>query len=243
MWMAVGSGPVPGVAARSVPTGRTAVVLEAGHRAVGGMRRASHTQTESSSAAASPQLPPKSKRLRKRWTISVQRQFLEEVEARYGITEMEHWQRVTVADIVQEGGSGMLRHHKSFFDALASVLADREQHWGKWCPSRARPLLHPGYWEKPERRRAFLDGLKERYHITGPEGWQEITADRIRENGGRRLLDRYKRDPEGGQVLQLLRDTYPEQEWCSTKSRTRLPKGYWDDPENIRCGEPRSQLS
>lgn len=161
-----------------------------------------------------------------------QRKFLEEVERKYSISEMEHWQRVTVADIVREGGSGLLRHHKGFFNALATVLADREEQWGRWCQRRARPLVHSDFWAEGERRRAFLDDLKERYGITGPEGWKQMTTERIRANGGRKLLGRYS--GQGGQVLQLLRDTYPEEDWSSALCRERAPLGYWKDQSNIR---------
>lgn len=158
------------------------------------------------------------------------RLFLEDVARHMGIQSPEDWGKVSSKDIVRFGGASLLRRFSSPLAAAIDSFSEMDF-------SGVRPKRTPRVtWESRAQRRAFMDRVAERYNVKSQEDWQRVRAEDIRSLGGTGLLSRFP------SMFALLRDTYgaesgtedEHQSWDPLLCRSRVPRNYWAQEENIR---------
>lgn len=85
------------------------------------------------------------------------------------------------------------------------------------------------YWDDFANQRAFMDGIAQKYQIDTPKNWKKVTKNQIKQEGGSRLLSKYK------SFERLLKAIYPEFDWESKElQRKRKGSSYWSTVENQR---------
>lgn len=122
-----------------------------------------------------------------------QRNFLSQFAIVYKLHHLHDWGKVTVAQIEDFGGYGILAHYqKSIFEMLKSVFPGKkieiiihlEHQWKReWFP-RVQ-LYKRSYWENNENQRKFLETLAETLHIKNPADWRKVNSSLLQRHGGR----------------------------------------------------------
>lgn len=133
---------------------------------------------------------------------------------------LDDWYNVTVDDIHQCGGGGLLSRvfNGSLFKALQSIYPDHE-----WHPWKLRQKLPIGYFNDIENQRFFFDWLGKKLNFLNMQDWYSINREEILKNGGGNLLQKYKGSPS-----RALESTYPEHKWITWQFNHK-PKGFWDE--------------
>jgi hypothetical protein len=137
----------------------------------------------------------------------------------------EDWYKVTTAEVLEKGGSGMLDHYGgSLIRALAGVYP--EYRWQTWRFNQ----VPRGYWDDITNQRKFFDSVAEKKGIKNLDDWQKVKVADLEEFGGPSLLQRYY----GNSLIKALMKVYPEHKWLAFLF-TQAPQGYWDKKENHRA--------
>lgn len=99
-----------------------------------------------------------------------------------------------------------------------------------------------GHWEVEENRKAFLEEVEKRLHITSAEQWKRVRLATVADLGGSGLLQRY-----GNSMSRMLADCGPasvrrRQRGVGKRSgvhiamdtRQHMPKGFWKSRDNCK---------
>ncbi len=87
---------------------------------------------------------------------------------------------------------------------------------------------------------AFMENLAKKLNITDQDGWYNVTALVVQQNGGHDILNMY--NGSLGNLLSTIYPTYPVHivhdihlfihKWDQTKFGSRVSSGHWRDPAN-----------
>lgn len=125
-------------------------------------------------------------RQRRRWdTRERRREFLLEVGARLG-AEGAGWARVRTAQVIAQGGGGLLKRYKGSLAAAVADLLPEQETRGLLAPRKPH-----GYWREAGRARAFLEQLAADKGVRNPADWAKVSAEDVRKAGGSALLRRH----------------------------------------------------
>jgi hypothetical protein len=128
-----------------------------------------------------------------------------------GYQEREDWYEVTIKDITEFFGAGLLnsQFRGSPYLFISSVYPEHE--WFPWKFTRTTI----GYWSDEENHRKYADWLFEDMGYKVPEDWYNISVENIYEKHGRGLLQSRFR----GSPYLFISSVYPEHEWEKSKFR------------------------
>lgn len=142
-----------------------------------------------------------------------QREFLESVAKKFGVSKPTEWTKVEKEDILKmEGGEKLLKmHDKSMFKLLSGSfpgigitnrLTVLEIVWKpEWFSNRTLT----GYWPSTTNQRQFLESVAKKLGVKKPRDWGKITHLQFRKfKGGGTLLNMY-----GGSLRKALETIYP----------------------------------
>lgn len=88
------------------------------------------------------------------------------------IKNMNHWYRVSLHDVLQNYGGGlMLVHRRSIARALATAFPEHE--WLPWLFKNVRKE----FWMKRENRVKYFNWLAKELNVSNLEDWYKITAE------------------------------------------------------------------
>lgn len=87
------------------------------------------------------------------------------------------------------------------------------------------PAKRKGYWDDIEVHKRDLNLLAKELNIQKMEDWYRISQSQVEENGGRLLLQRYRRSP-----TRMVTSILNEHKWDLQKFINK-PNGIWDDLE------------
>jgi len=127
-------------------------------------------------------------------------EFLQGFAAARGIRTAADWKKVTLDQLVEAGGAGLLARYPSVLAALNDILGE------DWRPADCRPQAPRRYWQEAENVGRFLRELKVRYRISTAEDWARISREQVIEAGGRTLLDSMR-------LVDALDFAEPDQRW------------------------------
>lgn len=166
------------------------------------------------------------KRPKGHWLVAENcRVALEEVKREAGIEAKSDWKKVVNQDLVRMGHSSMLaRHGNSILRLLRFAYPEEE-----WEEEACRPVRGPNYWAVAANRRAFMDKVAAAYRIEKKEDWRQVNNENIIAQGGATLLRHFNSN-----VMELLRDVFPGEEWEEREVRPKVTKEYWSSRERRR---------
>eukprot|EP01114_Cavostelium_apophysatum_P016603 TRINITY_DN4763_c0_g1_i1.p1 TRINITY_DN4763_c0_g1~~TRINITY_DN4763_c0_g1_i1.p1 ORF type:complete len:587 (+),score=113.21 TRINITY_DN4763_c0_g1_i1:111-1871(+) len=153
-----------------------------------------------------------------------QKEFMNVISSRLGISRWQDWYSVTRADIVRAKGAGLLaRFNNSPSRMITSLLPEYD--WEEMdfhaVPSK--------FWRDAKNRLLFGKRLESRLQIKKWEDWYEITCEDIIDNGGSTLLANYY----GYSPSRMITTLFPEHPWNLSMFRC-APMNYWSDSLNQR---------
>eukprot|EP01118_Nematostelium_gracile_P011993 TRINITY_DN4327_c0_g2_i1.p1 TRINITY_DN4327_c0_g2~~TRINITY_DN4327_c0_g2_i1.p1 ORF type:complete len:419 (+),score=55.72 TRINITY_DN4327_c0_g2_i1:175-1431(+) len=139
-----------------------------------------------------------------KWDIQLQRKLMVNMAQRLNINKMEDWYHVSVAQISENGGRGLLqrRYKGSPSRMITSIFP--QHHWNLTLFTRRRT----NQWDDIRSQRLFMDRLAKDLNITNMEDWYTIKRSQICEKGGGGLLKRYQNSPS-----KLITWVLPEYDW------------------------------
>lgn len=154
-----------------------------------------------------------------------QRRFMDSVAKEFNVKSPADWRRVKTSDIVHRGGTRLLALHGSAFNLLRTLYPEQEM-----VEAECRPKLRAGYWEVKENRREFVQRLSRAHNVSQAEDWKTVGYNDIVNMGGKSLLKRYET------VYDMLKDSIdlPPSAATALLLREQLPRGYWEQRENVR---------
>jgi hypothetical protein len=155
--------------------------------------------------------------------LTNQRDFMDKAFCQLQLTSLDDWYRVTIRDIEQCGGHGLLNHHNhSLVKALQAIYPHHNWDITKFNKTRNN------YWHDIRNQRHFLDNLAKRLSVSSPQDWYRYTVKDIQKNGGSSLLKLYKNS-----LITMLSKVYPDVQWEAWKFR-QVPSGFWDQEHNTK---------
>lgn len=143
------------------------------------------------------------------------RRFLDRMAEDIGIAEPSGWRSVRNADIIANGGFGLLQHHGNLLKALQ--LAYPEQ---SFSVESCRPSVPRTHWEDDRAVKDFITGVAEKLRIREQSDWARVSLQQLRSLGAGSLLNSMS-------LSQALEITYPNDgpwEFASERSRQRPGK-------------------
>ena len=155
--------------------------------------------------------------------VDNQRELFDRIAQKYKISNAQEWDRVTYQEVVNEGGSGVLKQYTSLFSALKTIYPECE-----WEDVKIRSKTPPVYWENKENQRAFFNRITRKYNIKCPQDWNKVTYKNVVDEGGWPILKQYS------SLFNALENVYGEYEWDICSSRSQVPQNYWKSIHNQR---------
>lgn len=153
------------------------------------------------------------------------RRVLEEVKKEVGIVRKEDWKKVVNQDLLRMGhGSMLAKHGNSLLSVLRFAYPEED-----WEEAECRAVHGAGYWDNAMNRRAFMEKVAATYGVEKKEDWRRVTNESVIKAGGSTLLRRFNSN-----VMELLRNVFPEEEWEERDVRPKVAKSYWDSLERRR---------
>jgi hypothetical protein len=135
--------------------------------------------------------------------IQNQRDFMNRLGLDLNIKEMNDWYDVTVVDVIDRGGSGILnKHGNSLISILIAVYP--EHSW------QYKPIQIPeGYWNDLKTQRKYFDRLGRQLGIQSMDDWYKISSIEVKNKGGSKFLKQYY----GDSLSKALGTVYSEHNW------------------------------
>eukprot|EP01114_Cavostelium_apophysatum_P017295 TRINITY_DN5106_c0_g1_i2.p1 TRINITY_DN5106_c0_g1~~TRINITY_DN5106_c0_g1_i2.p1 ORF type:complete len:690 (-),score=185.35 TRINITY_DN5106_c0_g1_i2:125-2194(-) len=122
--------------------------------------------------------------------------------AKKNIISKDDWYSVKQEEIVNAGGSGLVKRFRSHIYALLNLYPNEE-----WTVHRFKHLPH-NYWESKDNQRTFIEEIAKRLDVKHWEEWYTIKVSDFVECGGAGILNHY-----GGSLLKALAAVYPSHPW------------------------------
>jgi len=158
--------------------------------------------------------------------IENRRLFAKKLGEHLGYNCTNEWKNITVKQIKDFGGSGLLGHY--YRDSPAAFVRDTVEGCGSFSDTdfKATPQ---GCWKKSENIKKWLEDLRLKMDWKEIDELHKLTYAIIQENGGGSIMHYYT-------IIEMLRTCYPGQSWIPERL-TNLPNpvgGYWGNQENVR---------
>lgn len=133
---------------------------------------------------------------------------------------MEEWHQVTMADIINKGGSGVFNFYGSIRNTLTEIYP-----FYSWKFSKIHPS---GYWNE-QRQREFMDSIGHKLGYKDMEDWCHLRRRDLLENGGSYMLEIFHHSPGA-----MLKRIYPFQSWSNKHYSKKKFFGYAKNDEIAR---------
>jgi len=140
--------------------------------------------------------------------IQNHRNFLEKYAQENGIQKMEDWYRVTVAELKNKGGDGILAHYGNSLQKML-IRVYPEQKWLIWMFQQ----VPKGFWDSEENCREFLEWTSLQLNIDSKnvDNWYKVSKMDIERLGGSGMIHRY------GSLALVLEKLFPNFPWDFSK--------------------------
>ena len=149
-----------------------------------------------------------------------QRIYLDWLATQLKITTLQDWYKVTVDDIMENNGTGVMQYcHSNVYHLLKEAYPEHD--WKPW-------LFHKvpkGFWNSKENQRKFLDWIGDQMSIKTFSDWYKVSYKNLFKLGGKALTDKYSSIPD------MFKTLYPEYDWQPWLFH-RVGKDFWDQQAN-----------
>lgn len=132
--------------------------------------------------------------------------FMDWLGQRLAVSEMVDWYKLTVGDVVGNGGAGLLKKYRDSPSLLVrSLFPDHN-----WEASQ-----FVGYWTDMASTRDFVNGLGKKLGFTKMKDLYKLSVEDFVKNGGGQFLNSYNGSP-----FLLIQSVYPEHFWEPHKCKS-----------------------
>jgi hypothetical protein len=154
-----------------------------------------------------------------------QRKYFDWIADELNIQTQEEFYSVTVAELRDRGGWGLINNYysQSLFKALESIYP--EFIWLPWHSSNSGHA----YWKDLHHRKKYFEWLGEVLSIDKMEDWYRVSSVEFIKHNGRGLIGTTYRQ----QMIYGLLELYPDYPWQVWRF-PRVPKGYWKPLQHQR---------
>ena len=120
-----------------------------------------------------------------------QQQYFDFLSKELGIQKLEDWYRIDPSQLIEKGGSSMLKEYfgGSLPKALKLIYPEFE-----WEENRFEYVnlkrFSSGYWDFFENHKLFMDNVALQLGIKSMEDWYSVRIAQIKSKGGSGLLSR-----------------------------------------------------
>jgi hypothetical protein len=165
---------------------------------------------------------------RKKWFWGMQKnrvEFLHKYAKERAILSPAQWREVTLREIAEAGGRGLIDYHASSMWRILGDLYD-EGTVRKVLQGRR---MAKGHWEDVSNVRTFLEDVASRLEIETPEDWRAVRLEEVVELGGAGMLKQYK-----DSLFSALEHAYGD-EVQAFLCRPSIPQRFWQSSDNVRA--------
>ena len=154
-------------------------------------------------------------------------QFAVELGEELGYTEPQHWYKIRLDSIHDNGGAGLVGGYyddspqKFVFGVVQSIYPEYV-----WLPWKFN-MVPNNFWKEHSNHKLYTDWLGKELNYKRYEDWYDITLETIIDNFGSGLVVGYYE----GTLFKFLKSVYPEHNWIPWKFK-RTSGGAWKDIEN-----------
>eukprot|EP00012_Vannella_robusta_P010781 CAMPEP_0206204752 /NCGR_PEP_ID=MMETSP0166-20121206/13747_1 /ASSEMBLY_ACC=CAM_ASM_000260 /TAXON_ID=95228 /ORGANISM="Vannella robusta, Strain DIVA3 518/3/11/1/6" /LENGTH=499 /DNA_ID=CAMNT_0053624511 /DNA_START=210 /DNA_END=1706 /DNA_ORIENTATION=- len=125
-------------------------------------------------------------------------------------------------DLIDNGiKKSLFTHYSGMYEALKANYPEIE-----WNVFQFK-IVPRNCWKDKAVQRQFLDKFAKDNNILSQEDWKHVNSRKFHLAGGSSILQQYS------SFFDMLVALYPEQSWCVLNDRNVVPRGFWDDRENI----------
>lgn len=137
-----------------------------------------------------------------------QRNFLHDLAKKYNLSKPSNWDSITIANIIEQGGSGLLKQHGySLVKALKKLYPGKplplyltpENDWDSLSKSTGL-----GKYQLENNRRKLLEKIAKKLGITKPIEWAGVSNKVLFQNGAQALFRRYNYS-----IYEMLSKNFP----------------------------------
>ena len=148
--------------------------------------------------------------------IKNRKDFANDLGKYLGYTNMEDWYKITLQQIKDYHGGGLLREYYNHSPRLFVIDMFPKYEWKGYKFS----VASNGYWDKIENKQEYANDLGKHLGYTKMEHWYQITKQKISEYYGSGLLDRYNNSPQ-----QFVNAMFPDYPWINSKFKKNYSQG------------------
>jgi len=146
------------------------------------------------------------------------RRFMDSLAAAHGVENASDWRRVGPMNLVEAGGSGLLRRNGSSVLQVLEAVYGAEFKGERISAVMTRPVVTSKDWSSPENVRSFLEIVRRRYDVRGQEDWFRLsTAELQALPAGRSFL-------ANNDLLTALKECFRDQHWDESLRNTATAK-------------------
>jgi len=146
-----------------------------------------------------------------------QERFFLSLHHRIGVERMEDWYKLSISDVLMEGGMDLLRLYNDVpAKALMSLYSHHDWQFWRFSPPP------PGAWTSVINRRKFIEWLGGIYSFLVPYGYYSLTNEMISLQGGSALLH-FSTKYYNERPVEVITELFPEIWWDVAQFLPSLP--------------------
>jgi len=141
-------------------------------------------------------------------SLERRRAFFGRLAEKKGVRTAKDWASVTTADILEEGGGGLLGRYGNIHLALADIYGEGKD----WDVRLCRPSVPGSYWDDDKNVAAFLYEVQKKLSIKSKEDWYRVSRRQLLEHKASGLLSKMT-------LCQALAIAFPNERWNEDELR------------------------
>ena len=138
-----------------------------------------------------------------------QKEYMEWLGKELGYTTMEHWYKITINDINQNYGSGLLSNYYNTSPIKLVTSIYPNHYWLVWKFQK----VGNNVWKNKKIQKEYMEWLGKELGYTTMVDWYKINQKDIYKNYGAGLLTKHY----NGSPIKLVTSIYPNYEWEISK--------------------------
>lgn len=154
---------------------------------------------------------------------SNRRKYMKWLENELGLNNNDDWYRVTKQHFADNNGLGLLNNYYNGCVVSALMEYKPRLQLNEWLFG----VVPQGFWESAGNFQRYMDWLGVTLNIRTIQLWYGVKSEDVKTHHGNTPLTQ-----RGGSIFQMVSEYLPDHNWKPWLFATRVPSGYWKNPEN-----------
>ena len=151
--------------------------------------------------------------------------FLSNLKNKLNLNSDDDWNLITSSDIISNGGKSLLKLFSLHDLKLIGCKKENIEQMLKQNKKITKTKKQINYWKNDDNVKKFINNLRETYNLKTINDWNSLTCKQIKLLDGASILQYHS-------IYDIKFLGCPEGKLFFKKSR--FPRGYWDNEENIQ---------